>query len=152
MIEIKKSNKADTRTCNVDEVTLEEFVEDIKSHILDVKEGMDFFGRLIEYTSNRHDITKLTKQEWFYKDFKTKFQECGWYKMHQQEERHHFHNEDYIQDDVNLIDILEQITDCVMAGMARSGEYRFDKLPEGLLEKAYENTVKLLLDNVKVVD
>lgn len=42
------------------------------------------------------------------------------------------------------------IVDGVMAGLARSGEYRREPLPEGLLEKAFNNTIDYLLDNVKV--
>lgn len=152
MIEIKKSNKADTRTCDVSKVEFVDFMHDISSHILDVQKGMDFFSKKIYSAGMSHDKTKISDAGWFYDDFKTRFEKQGWYEMHQEKERHHFHDEKYIQDDVNLIDILEQITDCVMAGMARSGEYRKDKLPEGLLEKAYNNTVDLLLKQVKVVD
>ena len=37
-----------------------------------------------------------------------------------------------------------------MAGMARSGEYRYEPLSDELLQKAYRNTAKLLLDNVEI--
>ena len=68
----------------------------------------------------------------------------------EKKERHHFNNKEYIQDDVNLIDIIDQIIDGVMAGMARSGEYRQENIEPELLQKAYNNTVKLLLKNVVV--
>jgi hypothetical protein len=71
--------------------------------------------------------------------------------MHQKVERHHLKNKEFIQDDVNLIDVLEQIIDGVMAGLARSGEYKQEEMPAELLEKAYKNTVSLILKNVEVV-
>ena len=43
-----------------------------------------------------------------------------------------------------------KITDGVMAGMARSGEYRIEEPSAELLLKAYRNTAKLLLNNVNV--
>jgi hypothetical protein len=42
------------------------------------------------------------------------------------------------------------ITDGVMAGMARSGEYRKEEIPDSLLRKAFDNTIELLLRNVEV--
>jgi hypothetical protein len=51
---------------------------------------------------------------------------------------------------VNLIDVLDFIADCVMAGMARSGSvYPLHLSPE-LLERAFQNTVALLKSQVTV--
>lgn len=47
------------------------------------------------------------------------------------------------------IDVLEHIVDGVMAGIGRSGEYRQDPPPVGLLEKAYANTQKLIASMVE---
>lgn len=52
--------------------------------------------------------------------------------------------------DVNLLDVLEYIADCVMAGMARSGEvYALEMSPE-LLNEAFLNTIDILKAEVKV--
>lgn len=51
-----------------------------------------------------------------------------------------------------MIDILEMITDRVMAGLARSGEYRKQEVSDELLRKAFDNTIELLLKNVTVAD
>jgi len=110
----------------------------------------EFFGYLIHKQAVNHDLTKISHLDDFYNDFKNNFKTTSWWEMHQDLERHHFNNEKYIQDDVNLIDILDQIADGVMAGMARSGEYRQEKISPELLEKAYKNTVKLLLDQIEV--
>jgi len=149
-IKIKKSECADTRTCDWSKVTKEQLLENSNMHIKDVREGMEFLKDKIEQAKIMHDITKLTKIDSFHQDFSTGFKTTDWWEKHQKIERHHFNDPKYIQDDVNLIDILEQITDAVMAGMARSGEYRKEDLPAGLLQKAYENTINLLLSNVEV--
>lgn len=72
--------------------------------------------------------------------------------MHKREERHHLDTPDGERDDVNMLDVLEWIVDGVMAGKARSGEYYFRPISDELLQKALTNTIKLLLDNVQVVD
>jgi len=154
MIKIKKSATADTRTCDVTKVSSELLLESSESHIEDVKAGMVFFGNKIKTAGQLHDITKIAYHDDFYKDFINKFdgeENQSWYRMHQEEERHHLKDPKYIQDDVNIIDILEMITDGVMAGMARSGEYRKEEIPADLLQKAFDNTITLLLKEVTVV-
>ena len=152
MITIKKNNKCDTRTCDVNEVSEEVLLENSKEHIKDVRKGMLFLSNLIRLQGDDHDHTKISGISQFYDDFKNKFSEghTSWWEIHQKTERHHLKNEQFIQDDVNLIDILEQITDGVMAGLARSGEYRQEQISPELLKRAYDNTVKLLLSNVTV--
>jgi hypothetical protein len=152
MIKIKKSSCADTRTCQYENVTKEELLRNSLMHIADVKKGMSFLKSMISDSKILHDRTKISHIDHFHKDFQTGFKETGWYEMHQKEERHHFNNPEFIQDDVNLIDVLEQIVDGVMAGMARSGEYRCEPLSNELLQKAYANTAKLLLSEVEVVE
>ncbi len=58
--------------------------------------------------------------------------------------------EDGVPLDVNLIDVLDFIADCVMAGMARSGSVSPLKLSPELLETAFQNTVVLLQRQVTV--
>lgn len=103
-----------------------------------------------EESGKNHDYTKIDSIDEFYNDFKTGFKKTDWWKMHQNKERHHFNTKKYIKKDINLIDVLEQIVDGVMAGMARSGKYREENLSSKLLLKAYKNTAKLLLDNLKI--
>lgn len=153
MIKIKKSQNADTRTCDWSKVDKNELLNNSINHIEDVRQGMAFFANMACVAGIDHDKTKITNINEFHNDFKNGFKEghTSWWEMHQKEERHHLKNEAFIQEDVNLIDILEQITDGVMAGLARSGEYRQEPLSPELLKRAYDNTVKLLLANVKVI-
>lgn len=150
MIKISKSNTADTRTCDWSKVSPEELLASSERHIEDVKKGMKVLAEMILLAAERHDHTKISRLKEFHDDFKTGFKRTGWWEMHQKEERHHFNTPSFIRDDVNLIDVLEQIVDGVMAGMARSGKYRCEPLTNELLQKAYSNTAKLLLDLVQV--
>ena len=150
MIKIKQSKTADSRTCDWSKVTKEQLLESSKQHIGDIGKGFDFFIDLMQRQKYIHDLTKINDIDGFFEDFKTGFSRQEWWKEHQKKERHHFNNPEYIQDDVNLIDIIDQIIDGVMAGMARSGQYRQENIPPELLVKAYENTVKMLLDQVVV--
>jgi len=149
-ITIKKSSNADTRTCDWTNVSRIELLRNSKQHILDVRKGINFLIGLLREVGNKHDFTKIDNIDEFYADFQTGFKKQDWWKMHQKKERHHFNTKKYIQKDVNLIDVLEQLVDGVMAGMARSGKYRKEVPDTKLLLKAYENTAKLLLDNLEV--
>jgi hypothetical protein len=149
-ITIKKSKNADTRTCDWHKVSKEQLLADSKSHIIDVRNGLRFLISMMQDAGLYHDLTKRTDIDQFHEDFKTGFKTTKWWEMHQIKERHHFKNKEFIQDDVNLVDVLEQIVDGVMAGMARSGEYRAEPISNELLQKAYANTAKLLLSKVEV--
>lgn len=153
VIFIKPSPSADTRSAD-HKVTQKELEESTKMHIEDVRKGLAYLGKLLKDRGERHDWTKLQYMPSFYKQF-SDAQETGcwgngWYdKIHVKQERHHI--EDAAHTDVNLIDVLEHIVDCVMAGKARKGEFKQDILGAGLLERAYANTQKLL-DRAVVVD
>ena len=149
-IVIQRSENADTRTCDVTKVSKEELLKNSKQHISDVGKGINFLMDLLELAGQKHDFTKIDNIDEFYSDFQTDFKKTDWWKMHQDKERHHFNSRKYIQKDVNLIDVLEQIVDGVMAGMARKGKYRKEIPDAKLLLKAYENTAKLLLDNITI--
>lgn len=150
MIKINKSETADTRTCDWSKVTKEQLLASTQSHLSDIKKGFDFFIYKMMMQKEMHDLTKLSHLDDFYRNFKTGFKEQDWWELHQEKERHHFNNPKYIQDDINLIDVIDQIIDGVMAGMARSGSYRQENVSPELLLKAYNNTVKLLLNEVVV--
>lgn len=72
--------------------------------------------------------------------------------MHQKKERHHITGQHGKKDDVDLVDVIQFLVDCVMAGLGRSGKYDPPEFPEGLLQKAFRNTEKKLLKKIEVVD
>ena len=152
MIQIEKSQTADTRSCDWSKVTEETLLKSSKQHINDVRKGLDYFCNKLREAAEVHDFDKLTEIKWFHEDFKTGFKKTGWWDNHRKVNRHHIDKADGTPEDVNLIDVLEHITDCVMAGMARTGTIYPLKLSSDLLQKAFSNTVELLKANIEIVE
>lgn len=150
MIQIKKSETADTRTCDFKNTSKETLLASSLQHIGDVVKALSFFQSKLIEAAGSHDYDKLTKIDWFHQDFVTGFEQTGWWDNHRKIHRHHLAQEDGVPVDVNLIDVLEYISDCVMAGIARSGSVYELKIPEGLLEKAFNNTVDLLKSEIVI--
>lgn len=152
MIEIKKSHTADTRTCDVSQVSRQQLLDSSRQHIGDVAQAMAFFSSMLCTAAASHDYDKLTEIDWFYADFKTRFQQTGWWDNHRKIHRHHLLQADGIPADVNILDLLEFIADCVMAGMARSGSVYPVSVTDELLRRCFDNTVELLKKNVRVIE
>jgi hypothetical protein len=150
MIEIRKSPTADTRTCDVTKVERQQLLDSSRQHIADVAKAMAFFSSKLFAAAAEHDYDKLTEIDWFYENFKTKFQETGWWDTHRKIHRHHLGQADGVPEDVNLLDVLEYVADCVMAGMARSGDVYELEASDELLRRAFQNTVALLKSQVKL--
>lgn len=151
MIEIPKSASADTRTCDVATVSKETLYRASHQHINDVRRGLLFFKYLLDDAAARHDFDKLQDIDGFYADFQTKFENTTWWDRHRQINRHHLLQADGVPADVNLIDVLDMIADCTMAGMARAGSvYPLEISPEVLMT-AFKNTCSLLQSQVAVI-
>lgn len=150
MIKIKPSPTADTRTCDFANVSKETLLASSHQHINDVESALMLFAQMIGTAASVHDTDKITDIDGFHRDFVTGFKQTEWWDRHRALNRHHLNNDDGVRDDVNLIDVLDFIADCVMAGMARSGSVTPLKLSPELLEKAFQNTVELLKRNVQV--
>lgn len=150
MIRIGKSPTADTRTCDYANVSKETLLASSKQHINDVRRALSFFMAKVCESGQNHDPDKLTDIDGFHADFVTGFAQTGWWDRHRPLNRHHLTQADGIPADVNLIDVLDFIADCVMAGMARSGSVYALHLPPELLERAFQNTVELLKSQVVV--
>ena len=150
MIEISKSKTADTRTCDFSKVSEDQLMASSIQHIGDVGQGVDFFKSLLDKAAVKHDVDKLTDISGFHADFITGFKQTGWWDRHRKSNRHHLLQADGVPSDVNLIDVLDMIVDCVMAGMGRSGSvYPLTISPE-VLKSAFDNTVELLKKQVVV--
>lgn len=148
MIKVTKSATADTRTCDFTKVTKDVLLSSSLRHIGDVVKALSFFQGKITEAAGCHDYDKLTAIDSFYRDFATGFNETDWWDNHRKIHRHHLAQSDGIPQDVNLIDLLEYISDCVMAGMARQGVVYDIEAPDELLRSAFKNTVSLLLREV----
>ncbi len=150
MIYVKPSPTAGARTCDVTTVSQQQLLDSSYQHINDVRGALFFFQSLLHSAGQRHDTDKITDIGSFYADFRTKFAQTEWWDRHRGLNRHHLTQDDGIPPDVNLIDVLDFISDCVMAGMARSGSVYPLQLPPELLERAFQNTVELLKTQVVV--
>lgn len=153
-IVIKKSATADTRTCDFKNVSIETLEASSHQHIRDVQKGMEFFIDLLRMHGENHDWTKLSRIDLFHKDFVTGFETQEWYTMHKEVERHHLGTStpDGIKDNITLIDVLEHVVDCVMAGMGRSGSVYPMSVSNEVLQKALQNTADLLQKQIVVED
>lgn len=151
MIVIKKSETADTRTCDFTNVSKETLLSSSRQHIDDVVKALAFFQSKLTEAAGGHDYDKLTTIDQFHADFITGFKNSAWWPLHRRMHRHHLNLPDGVPADVNLIDVLEHIADCVMAGMARSGSVYEVRLSDELLQEAFQNTVKLLKNQVSVI-
>lgn len=150
MIKIRKSETADSRTCDYKSVSKDQLYSSSIQHIGDVKLAIDFFAQLLKSAANNHDHDKLSNIDQFHEDFLTGFEQEIWWHEHLVLNRHHLMSPEGIPNDVNLIDVLEMIADCVMAGMARKGEVYPLTINEDLLMLAFDNTVNLLRAQVVV--
>ena len=132
-------------------LTKEELLDSTKQHIRDVKMGLKHFIGLIEHNSIMHDHTKISHIDDFHKELKDGFRKSTkWWDMHTKTERHHLTK--HMPEDVDLLDVLEMIVDGVMAGKSRNNNYRKEKIPNELLQTAYDNTIDKLLNIVEVND
>lgn len=152
MITIQKSKTADTRTCEFSKVTKEQLRASSVQHIGDVIQGIEYFKHLLDKAGAWHDFDKLSNLEHFHSDFIGGFKETGWWDNHRKVNRHHLLQPDGIPSDVNLIDVLDMIIDCVMAGMGRAGYVYPLDIDSEVLMRAFQNTVELLKGQIKVED
>jgi len=152
-IKLKHDGHGDSRHAPKD-TTFEQFHEANLSHIADVRTVMLWLARHLASQGCSHDWTKLKYEEEFWKDFQDSLLNNGdfvngwWYQMHIDKERHHPTSK--CHDDINLLDIIELIVECVCAGKARAGEVRPMEINDEILKKAFENTVKLVDDITEV--
>lgn len=157
MIYIKKTNKCDTRTLKKgQELNIKDVEEDTKKHREAVYEACEMFSDKLILQAMRHDYTKCNDflpmfkraLETGFKD--DEFKKLNWWEIHKTTERHHLN--DFVPEDVNLIDVIEMLCDCVCAGKARTGKVFPIKITNEILQLAVENTVKYLIDNIEVED
>ena len=152
MITIKKSRTADTRSCDFSAVTKDTLLKSSYQHINDVLSGIVFFQELLNEAAKKHDHDKLSDIDGFHHDFIGGFKKTTWWDNHRKVNRHHLLADDGIPEDVNLIDVIEMIVDCVMAGMGRTGDVYPLEIKHDVLMKAFNNTVDLLKSKIHVED
>jgi hypothetical protein len=150
---IQYAPTADSRTVNdPDSVTPELLLDSSRKHIRDVKAVCQYVNKLITRAADNHDHDKISDNAGFYRDFVDGFRDPVWGKNHVLVNRHHLDDPEGVPKDVNLVDVIEMIADCVVAGLARSGKVRVVKIAPEVLETAVANTVLMLAGMIEVVD
>lgn len=155
MIEIFKA-RASAPSSELEDLAKEQFKLEILEHQKSVSNCMDFLMNKLDDAANSHDLTKIKYLDDFFQDTiqsKRKgvnFKALDWYQKHVTEERHHLLANP--PEDVNLIDVIEMVCDCVSAGLSRDGAYNAIQMDPNLLQKAFDNTAKLLIQNAKLRD
>lgn len=157
-IKIERNTLGDTRTATK-VPTMNEFIAANREHVGHVEEMMRNISDDIRLRGINHDYTKIHEPErsLFYRELCAKiegkidsFEDGEWYPMHCLTERHHLN--EHCPEDVNMIDVIEMICDCVCAGMARSGAFWPIKIPTEILQKAVENTAKMCVDAAEITE
>ena len=155
MITIYKNPNGDSRTAPKN-ITFEDFQKANDMHRQDVKNVMNHLALQLMKQGDIHDFTKKSHEKLFYDNFlstinnNTDFVNDEWYQLHIKEERHHLSS--YLHQDINLLDVIEMIVDCVCAGKSRSGEIRPLEIDQEILTKALNNTVKLIDNMTECLD
>jgi hypothetical protein len=153
MITVYKNPNGDTRTARKD-VSFEEFQKANDMHIQDVKNVMNEMAYHLMFKGYNHDYTKKSHEELFYANFLstinkgTDFVNGEWYQLHVETERHHLLSK--CPSDVNLLDVIEMIADCVCAGMSRSGDVRPLEISQDILNMAVKNTIEMVKNVINV--
>lgn len=155
-VTMKKNTLGDTRTAER-MPTRAEFDAANVSHISDVNALIESFAQEMISRVNDHDLTKIIEPyaTMFYEDMKANieegkapFEKLEWFGLHINSERHHL--KERVPDDVDLIDVIEMLADCVSAGMTRSGHVYEIKIQDSVLQKAVSNTVKKMIGAVEI--
>lgn len=146
MISIKRSPSRDV---HMSELPRDVLLEASVSHILDMLRILAFLREKLDAAAIAHDNDKLTHLDDLHA-YLTGSRETTWHNDHVRRNRHHLNALGGVPIDVNLIDVLDYIGDCVASGMARRGSVYAVTIDPQVLIDAFNNTVQLLIDNVKV--
>ena len=154
VVEINKLPSTNSREAKKGNISFEDFSNETNIHREDVKNVLYFLASKLEEAGDKHDWTKKERERQFYNSFTAakekglNFKKDAWYKYHVTTERHHIAS--HVAKDINLIDVIEMISDCCCAGLARSGEIRDIEIKPDVLMKAFNDTVQLTKDSIKL--
>lgn len=107
----------------------EKCLHDTKMHQEAVKRLMNVIAHEIRCRATYHDYTKFKHETLTFEE-------------HMKIERHHLNMPQGVPDDVNVIDLVEFICDCISAGAQRSGalDFRYLEVDKELLRPIINNT------------
>lgn len=151
MIKIKYSSTAGKGFEEFKTLTRDEIIDSIFAHTGDVELAMKFFIYKMINAFMSHDEDKVKDFDNFRKDIESGFQAGVWLNKHLKGTRHHLNRPEGVPSDVNLIDVLEYIADCTVAGFARSGSVTPIKIQPDVLIRAFNNTAELLKKEIVLI-
>lgn len=152
-VTIKRNTDGDTRVAKAVpnfysfRKSNEQHREDVRKMMREIADDINVAGAFHDHTKTDSDTGSL-----FYRELcntiegRMNFEDGRWYKMHCETERHHLNR--HCPDDVNLIDVIEMICDCVCAGMARTGSVYPIEISSEILQRAVSNTVEMCINAV----
>lgn len=152
MIQIKRSKKADSRTCDFKSASRQDLLESTMSHKCDVMNVMGMMSDRIDTIGLEHDNHKLENFERFYCAFIEGFRNEDWWNEHKKEHHHMSDPKDVDRKTVNLMHVIEYMSDCICAGIAREGSVTPVNIDPEVLMCAFKNTVDLIKNNIQVVE
>ncbi len=119
----------------------EECLKDTRLHQKAVKQLMYVIADEIYVRAAYHDHTKLEDEDLTF-------------EKHMRLERHHLNLPSGVHKDVNVIDLVEFICDCISAGAQRSYslDFKYLKVDEALLQPIINNTAFELWRLVRIRD
>jgi hypothetical protein len=89
MINIKRSNTADSRNCDWSKVSKDTLLQSSLMHIDDVRKGMEFMASRLLQAAEVHDHDKISDIDDFHANFITGFDQRNWLDNHYKVNRHH---------------------------------------------------------------
>jgi hypothetical protein len=135
----------------IEDMDKEKLRNDTNSHICHVITLLSDISYKLKEIGKKHDHTKEDYFDEFYDALNSgNINNSEWYEKHFTEERHHLLRK--VPEDVNLLDVLEQIADCIATGLIRGDgkiDYNYLKLSNEVLQNAYMNTAKMLENIMK---
>lgn len=144
---IEKSKTADIGS-EYPQVDVETLLASTHQHRRDIYNAMIHFADSLILKAGEHDLHKIETINAFHEAFTNGFKDETWWNEHKKE-RHHLPDD---MTDIDLLDILEYIADCVMSGMARTGTIYDVKISNEKLQLAFKNTVYKLKNDIVVED
>jgi hypothetical protein len=151
-IHIRSNPLAHIRRSERPTVTKARLLARSRQHIRDVRRALQFFSCEIHAAILAHDADKVSDIDGFHADYLTGLEQTEWRQRHRTLNRHHLMDAGGVPDDVNLVDVLDFIADCVTSGMASGGTVHPLHLPPDVLERAFQNTLELLKGAVVVTE
>ena len=136
VVEINKlPNTITSKEAKKGNISFEDFSHETNVHREDVRKVLYELASRLEHAGEIHDWTKKEREKQFYKSFTDAKNDI--YDVFARR---------------NRIDVIEMISDCCAAGLARSGKIDKIEIDPDVLMKACNNTVELVNSFIELVD